>query len=164
MNVLFLDFDGVINTYWWNSDGTKFEIGYKDKCTNFQAVQWISHFCEKHNYYIVVSSTWRIGVCLDRLKNILMNSGMPESVVNTRLIGKTPVYCHDHATRGEEINDWLIKHPDVNHYIIVDDDDDFECFPEMRDHLVKTNFYVGFTIRDFMDAEDMHKKLKREKK
>ena len=87
---------------------------------------------------------------------------MSESVANARLIGKTPVYNHDHVTRGEEINDWLIKHPDVNRYIIVDDDDDFEQFPEMRDHLVKTNFYVGFTMNDFATAEGLHKKLKEE--
>lgn len=163
MNVLFLDFDGVINTYWWNSDGTKFEIGL-NKCTNFQAVQWISHFCEKHNYYIVVSSTWRIGKSVESLRRALINSGMKESIANNRIIDKTPVYHHDHVTRGEEVNDWLKRHPDTSCYIIVDDDDDFKCFPEMRDHLVKTNFYIGFTMRDFMDAEEVHKKLKREKK
>lgn len=164
MNVLFLDFDGVINTYWWNADGTKFEIGYKDKCTNSQAVQWISHFCEEYNYYIVVSSTWRIGTSVESLRRVLINSGMKEDVANNRVIDKTPVYHHGYVTRGEEINDWLKRHPDTSRYIIVDDDDDFECFPEMRDHLVKTNFYVGFMINDFMTAEGLHRKLKRGKK
>lgn len=159
MKVLFLDFDGVINTYWWNADGTKVDIGYKDKCTNFQAVQWISHFCTKYDYKIVVTSTWRIHSTVEQLRQVLYNSGLSKKV---EVLDKTEYLHHDHITRGEEIYLWLKSHPGVENYIIVDDDDDFGYTPYMRDHFIKTNFYDGFKTTDFFAMEHMHKQLFKE--
>ena len=59
--VLFLDYDGVVNRSIWNEKGTKYFFGYpEDGAVNdFQAVQWVSEFCARCKYDIVVTSTWR---------------------------------------------------------------------------------------------------------
>ena len=59
--VLFLDYDGVVNTLMWNDKGTRVSYNFpKDnKVNNFQAVQWVSEFCLKCKYDIVVTSSWR---------------------------------------------------------------------------------------------------------
>ena len=59
--VLFLDYDGVVNTPMWNEKGTicRYNMPKDGKVNNFQAVQWISEFCQKFHFQIVVTSTWR---------------------------------------------------------------------------------------------------------
>lgn len=57
MNVVFLDYDGVVNTPMLGDDGIEC-CCYPDdnKVNNVQAVQLVSDFCLKYDYSIVVSS------------------------------------------------------------------------------------------------------------
>lgn len=79
MNVVFLDYDGVVNTPMWNADGTRCSFGFPqdNKVNNFQCVQWVSEFCQKFNYSIVVSSTWRLD---DNYKECLILDTKPEEI------------------------------------------------------------------------------------
>ena len=56
--VLFLDYDGVVNTMMWSDDGK--HCGYNfpshNRVNNFQAVQWISDFCIKYKFDIIVKN------------------------------------------------------------------------------------------------------------
>ena len=78
MNVVFLDFDGVVNTPWWSRDESgdlkcKYNFPFDGKVNNWQAVQWVSEFCEKYNYDIVISSTWRkegLKVCFENINEL----------------------------------------------------------------------------------------------
>lgn len=49
MNVVFLDYDGVVNTPMWNADGTRCSFGLPQdsKVNNFQYVQWVSERLHK---------------------------------------------------------------------------------------------------------------------
>ena len=151
MNVVFLDFDGVVNIPIWREDKLRGVIcDYNDpddKCVNhFQAVQWVSEFCEKYNYSIVVSSTWRMysQTCAE----ILYNGGLREDI---RVVGTTPIF-HD-GNRGDEITAWLSKHPEVENYLIFDDDSDMGIH---LDKLVKCNCHIGFMLPQYDEAKIKH--------
>lgn len=146
INVLFLDYDGVVNTPMWNEDGTHCSFATR-VVNNFQACQWVSEFCKKYDFKIVVTSTWRVS---DDYKEALYKGGLRQSI---EVIDRTPVLRRQ---RGEEIQDWLDKHPEVEKFIIVDDDSDM-C--HLMNHLLKTDCYVGFTMRSFEEAEALYKKL-----
>lgn len=151
MNILFLDFDGVVNTPWWYKDeNDKWNCRYfhpKDgKLNNEQAIQWVSEFCQLYNYSIVVTSTWR-KFNFD-CKTCLYDSGLRD---NISVIGSTPVL---HTRRGIEISQWLSEHPEYTNYLIFDDENDVEEH-EMR--LVQVSGSAGFTEDHFNHAVSLHK-------
>lgn len=158
MNVVFLDYDGVVNTPMWDADGKhcRFNFPEDNSVNNFQCVQWVSEFCQKYGYSVVVSSTWRMD---KNYIDCLRNGGLREGV---EVVGKTPVHRHDHATRGGEIDAYLKEHPEINRFLIFDDEDDFDYFPELREHLVLCDTDLGFGLTEFYKAERLHEKLENE--
>ena len=118
MNVLFLDYDGVVNTIIWNENGTKadYNHSYHGKVNNFQAVQWLSEACQKFHYDIVVTSTWRWD---PNYKECLINGGLRDGI---EILGRTPDL--DGQPRGAEIKKYIEEHPEIKYYVIIDDDSD----------------------------------------
>lgn len=151
MRVIFLDFDGVVNTPMWENRNGKLRCGYgfpKDgKVNNWQAVQWVSEFCQEFGYSIVVSSTWRKDGW-ETCERCLKNGGLREGI---DVVGVTPVSKTGY--RGEEIKAWLCAHPDVDGFLIFDDDEDMEPFP---DRLVKCRGDVGFMMDEHTRAKMLH--------
>ncbi len=86
MNVLFLDYDGVVNTPMWDETGEKctYNFPQDNKVNNFQCVQWVSEFCQKYGYSIVVSSSWRNR---ENYRECLLNGGLRDGI---EILGKTP--------------------------------------------------------------------------
>jgi hypothetical protein len=153
MKVIFLDFDGVLNSkasfiveerirrsLGNISKEKKKEMGISKVgetlchvcCSNFQLI--LEHFPEVK---IVISSTWRGGYTLDWLKEKLTSYGIDSS----RVIDKTPI-IHG-ADRGHEIRTWLSEHPDVKKFVIIDDDVIGDGFNE---EIVVTTWNVGLTL------------------
>lgn len=148
MNVLFLDYDGVVNTPIWDDMGTKCRINnpFHKSVNNFQAVQWVSEFCEKFNYSIVVTSTWRYGD--ETYRTCLINGGLRRGI---KILGKTERL--DGKCRGDEIQLYLNEHPEIENFIILDDDSDMG---NLSNHLIKCNSYIGFTLIEFLKAKELH--------
>ena len=149
MNVIFLDYDGVVNTPMWNEDGNKCRYNFPDdnKVNNFQAVQWISELCEKCDYSIVVTSTWKND---PNYKECLINGGLRPGI---KILGKTERPAGTNRvdfSRGEEIEQYLKYHPEIEKYLIIDDEDDFT--DEQKKHFIKTRHDVGFQKADFRKA------------
>ena len=123
--ILFLDFDGVVNTpQWYVNTAGEYVVNYTHKgvyhiVNNYQACQWVSAFCLRNDYQIVVSSSWRIH---NGCKAALYNGGLRKEV---QIVGETPVLGSRRNGRGYEIDEWLKAHPEVTDYIILDDEDDF---------------------------------------
>jgi HAD domain in Swiss Army Knife RNA repair proteins len=160
MKVIFLDFDGVLNS------AASFLVERRIRqgkhtlkngrvaveafppvsetlcrvCTsNFQHV-----LDEVPDAKIVISSTWRQIFTLDQLRDKLSEYGVDSS----RVIGMTPETFG--GERGREIEMWMTKHPEVTSYVILDDnyigppyqDNHYDLGP----NFVKTTWNVGLTL------------------
>ena len=148
MNIVFLDYDGVVNTPIWDPETGNCRYGqpWDNKVNNYQACQWLSEFCEKYNYDIVVTSTWRIG---DNYIDCLYNGGLRKTV---KVLGRT-VRLNN---RAEEIMDYLKNHKDINKFIIVDDEVIGKPFVG---HTVLTRGDVGFNEEEFLACRRLDEKL-----
>lgn len=148
MNVVFLDYDGVVNTPMWTHRSGKWVCLYNfpddNRVNNLQAVQWVSEFCEKYGYSIVVTSTWRYD---DNYKECLIKGGLRDGI---KILGCTTVMRG--WARGQEISQWLSEHPDTESYLVFDDD----LIPEHKDRQVLCRSSAGFREEEFYKAETIH--------
>lgn len=117
MKVLFLDFDGVLNS------AASFKYEFRRKTLNVSntlsaiACSNLQYILEQDSSVkLVISSTWRKLHSLVELRNILNSYGVEAA----RIIGKTPAMLD--GNRGQEIRMWLNENPSVAKFIIVDDD------------------------------------------
>lgn len=166
MFVVFLDFDGVVNTVMCykekpinlqnsrmiNRDSYYFDMCSPSDCrvSNGQAIQLLGYLCELYNLKIVITSTWRLG-SYERARESLYNSGLSKDV---EVVGCTRSDGSMH--RGTEIKDYLDNH-EVKNFIILDDD--IADLEDYKDHVIKTNSYEGITFKIFMDCEEKLKEL-----
>lgn len=136
MKIIFLDIDGVLNS-------TKTCIafgGYPNELEHKGAFDWVAikllqRLCDSEGIQIVLSSTWRR---FYELKDIADALDLP-------IIDKT-IYLGGDA-RGEEIKEWLIRHPDVEMYAIIDDDSDM--LGDQLPFFVHTDGAEGFTWKNY---------------
>lgn len=146
MKVIFLDFDGVLNSEQfiralYRKEGPQGLI--REFCP-IATSNLMTILTEVPDAQIVVSSSWRLGTSLEELQQILFeHAGVPKG----RVIGKTPVDIK-YGPRGFEIQAWLDKHPEVTKFVIIDDDGDMQ---HLLPFLVQTNTRRGLMI-DESDA------------
>lgn len=148
--IIFLDFDGVVNTIYWEKDTNgiccyNVMKGGHSELNNQQAIGWLNELYTKVPYDIVITSTWRISMSVEELRHLLVKSGFRPEI---KVIGKTPVLYKE---RGIEIQQWIDENQFTGDFIIIDDDSDMG---ELLPKLVKCDTYIGFTIHDY------HKSLK----
>ena len=164
MNILFLDFDGVINTpVGIDENGNLIDDYYpvsKGKVNNFVAVKLIEKLCKTHNLRIVVQSRgWRNYLERDKNGNViyrpykmyLSNSGMDSSLVE----GHVP-YLSEKG-KGDEIDEYLLTHK-VDNFIEIDDDDNNgvdESLVRFGEQLIVCDGDRGFTERELKKAEEI---------
>lgn len=141
MKIIFLDFDGVLNS----ADHFDRILGVIKKNPDYdpirqidpEAVKRLSRIVEETGAKVVISSTWRYGHTLTELREILGKFGFTGQIV-----GATP--RHDSRARGLEIDAWLSERVSreklVECFIILDDDADMD--PHM-DRLVQTSWQSG---------------------
>lgn len=128
MKVLFLDVDGVLNRCGMSAQGLE-----SDK------LGLLRRIIMETGCNVVLSSTWRK---FDRL--------LVRIKAEIELHDVTP--CLDEIQgglwtaqpRGMEISTWLGNHPQVERYVILDDDSDMGA---LKPHLVGTQSFIGLTPR-----------------
>ena len=145
MNILFLDFDGVINSKKWYSSTQYKENNYKDPDVDPKIIELLNNLTNQLNLKIVVSSSWKYDKGFsERLSRIGLDN----------VIDKTPdlisTVSYDKFCKGLEIETYLHKHPEVNNYIILDDEDEF--YGEQLIHFIQTSYKTGFTIENYKDC------------
>lgn len=161
MKILFLDFDGVLNshqseTFWHNKrDQQKWEnemySSWQGSLKEYLALEFcpiaVSNLEELMRRVpelkIVVSSTWRYGETVESLKVMFE----PFKLISNAIIDVTPNVCP--SPRGNEIQAWLDKHPEIDKFVIVDDDRDMV---HLIDKLVHTSPIHGFLYGDMLKA------------
>lgn len=138
MKVLFLDIDGVLNSRRTVVATGGYPHSFDGECRSrfdWIAVRMIRVLCEKEDASIVLSSSWRHGT--HAVHECANGLDLP-------IFDKTPALP---GVRGEEIQDWLNRHPEVTHYAIVDDNGDM--LESQRDHFVQTDEAEGLSFADF---------------
>jgi hypothetical protein len=128
MKVIFLDIDGVLNVIPYGHDrwGSLFHPHLVDN---------LKRIIDETGAKIVISSTWRMGNGLPGMKEMWMDRGLPGEVV-----GVTPNFMVHFGTtlcRGKEIDAYLEDHPEIESYVIIDDDSDME--PHQLENFVMTS-------------------------
>ena len=142
MKVLFLDFDGVLNSSRTCAAFDGYPFNLKGDLPQFDhvAIALIRKVCEQTGCKVVISSTWRRGTSLQEIKDVM----------DLPVIDRTPM-GREHglplsAERGHEIANWLERNPHVVQYAIVDD----ECFDiHQRGRLVQTSQEDGLRWEDY---------------
>lgn len=140
MKIIFLDFDGVLNTY---DRGLGRLIQPNPEC-----VTNLNRLTDVTGAVIVVSSSWRQGG-ESQTRRILLEWG-----VTGKMLGITPYEHRRHAegtfllprhpVRGAEIEAFLdgLRRGLVESFAILDDSDDMEPY---LSRLVQTDYYHGLT-------------------
>jgi hypothetical protein len=159
MKIIFLDIDGVLNSFQKHADrsvphnvwrpevmqamGIELEV-YPD------LVERLNLITETTGARIVISSSWRIGYLADWSDVVihLHNAGLKGFI-----LGRTP-WGENLKTRGAEVAAWFGKHPDekVDSFVILDDNPGMEPY---NDHFIQTDHKVGLQSRDIEEAIHM---------
>ena len=139
MKVIFLDHDGVIclSNNWggrFKKDGydSNPETPLDIRMDNFdlKAVKVLNEIIELTGCEIVVSSDWKKWGTLEQMKEMYKTRGIKEPLDLTPLIKDCENFVNDHEwmgmwelehTRAVEIKNWLHDHPEVTHWVAIDD-------------------------------------------
>ena len=143
MNVIFLDFDGVLNTIHDNTLETL-----------EKRIQILSLICKKYQCKIVIEASAKDTIDEYTLKT---TSKWVQTIFNLfkkyniECIGRTPNVTKNLSNisylsmwKEDEIRLYLYHHPEIDHYCIIDDDDlgpKSSDLNKVRNHLVQTKYY-----------------------
>lgn len=154
MKVIFLDFDGVLNTAtyraWWRRNPA-LRIPDAELCPALVAN--VNHIIAETGAKVVLSTAWRTYTHLrPHLVDYLRSAGFEGTVIGmtpdfTEEVARNPYRTDDggliHATRGMEIKAWLDDHPEVASYVVLEDSEDMTPLP--ADRIVWTTDRDGLT-------------------
>lgn len=151
--VLFLDFDGVLNSSNWYRARTRTPNPTQEEHhlneLDPSAVAQLSRIIRETNCSVVISSTWRRGNSVGYLIRILVKRGLSNAHWGN-FIGATPILdgrlpsgIYTAPERGLEIQAWLDDHPEkFEHVVILDDDSDMA---HLLPNLIGCNGNEGLT-------------------
>lgn len=122
--IIFLDIDGVLN------DAPTI-LGTGNDLPTMEHLECLKQIVDATGAEIVLSSYWRLYKRYTKDVNIALKK------VNLHLIDVT----EELKERDEEIREWLGRHPEVEQYLILDDEDVFT--EELKEHHILTSFYEG---------------------
>lgn len=147
--ILFLDFDGVLNS-------VSYEVTKKnvDDFSGFYGLEIdenaviLLNLCLKWvpNLNVVISSSWRTEYSLNEIYDILFANGFRYI---DRIVGITP---KTFKTRGDDIQEYCIQH-NIQTYCILDDGTDM--LPHQMKHFVQTHAANGITFLDVLKIVDI---------
>lgn len=108
-----------------------------------QKWKWLSEWCNETDTKICISSTWKHHFA----ENIYVSAPEKWELALQRLGFKPNTYVgitgERRTLRGQEIQDWLDKHLDVEDYAILDDDSDMLLGQFVKFH--HTDSYFGLS-------------------
>ena len=152
--VIFLDFDGVMNTERYIAEQRRNGLPVSDRYGYLfdpKAVENLRRIIDATGAAMVISSSWRLEG-KERMEAMWHERALPG-----QLIGVTGQSLHANfpmsagetagATKGEEIRGWLKEHASKSYrYVIFDDEADIR--PEQRPHFIQTDPRIGITRAD----------------
>jgi hypothetical protein len=136
MKVIFLDFDGVLNSWAWWGRQPKANRDQHEYLLDPAAIGLLNQLVMRTGAHVVISSSWRLNKEM-RPAATLCVCGFTGVV-----LGQTDYLA---APRGREIQAWLDGRDDVEKIVILDDDSDMV---HLAPYHVKTEHSVGLTQDD----------------
>lgn len=164
MKIIFLDIDGVLNvevylTAFWDickrinlarpqaaslrMDAMQDDYGNLFCPLACRRLAWI---IEITGAKIVISSAWRMNG-LSEMQAMWKHRELAGEVIDV-----TPIHMNNRVKelsfteRGNEIKEWLSLHPEVESYVIFDDDNDM--LAEQKNNFIQTDEAYGITLKD----------------
>ena len=169
MNVIFLDFDGVLDTLHYDSN--------KDI---EKRIAILADICKEYNCKIVIEASAKNAIDEETME---VKSEWVKYIFSLfekygiECIGRTPnvikKYDNNFYTpmwKEDEIRLYLFHHPEIEHYCIIDDDDlapHNSDLNKVRNHLLKTIYYSDNPEEEGLlpkHKEEIGKILKKENK
>ena len=154
-SIVFLDIDGVLNSYRWWSRRNTMEFPYREFDPG--CLSRLSDLIEHGDADIVVSSSWRKPDEPEESKNELKQLFRDVcrywaigSSISERIVDITPKLDTD---RGTEIQHYIDAQQSAAEYVILDDQDDF--FPDQP--LVRIDSTFGLSFSDVLKALEILK-------
>lgn len=164
MNVLFLDFDGVINncTSDWaitlpitlNSGKISHLTYWMPECIVpfLELMKW----CVLEDIKLIITSSWRINQTSEVFNNYFKTYFKFENECIPEVIGLTDVSCW--GKRGMEIVEAVMDYK-VNKYICVDDEISDIVSYVNRKNVIKIDSTTGLTMQDVEVIKDRWKSI-----
>ena len=143
MNVIFLDFDGVLDT-----------IHYKEYSDIENKIKILADICKEYDCKVVIEASIKDSIDEETLST--ENSWVQFifdmfKKYNIECIGRTPTVKKKYSSfmylpiwKEDEIRLYLYRHPEIDNYCVIDDDDlgpRNSDLNKVRNHLVKTIYY-----------------------
>lgn len=158
MIVVFLDVDGVLNSersflaggarvkqYTLDNPDDPYWLKITYCTIDSVAIDLLNRLCDKCGAKLVISSTHRKHFRDTEDKLALMQDYFCKLGLRSDLVvGYTDVL---HGIRGNEIKDYLDRHPEVTDYVILDDSSDM--LPEQMPFFVRCDGKVGFSSDNY---------------
>ncbi len=138
MKVIFLDFDGVMDTAYYDNYLNYMGLPEKDKYGVVFAPDCIANLrriIDETGADIVVSSTWKDFMTYKEILEMWEYRKLPGFVTDT-----TPTCSRK---RGDEIDSWLEECNTECEYVIIDDMDETQFNEHQYDRLFVVNPYDG---------------------
>lgn len=137
--IIFLDFDGVMDTESYDSYLVNHNIPNVDEygpVFDPKCVKTLEGILNATGAQIVVSSTWKECMTLDGIRKMWKKRNLPGYILDV-----TP-NVNPHF-RGDEINAWLESQDEEWHYAIIDDLDASQFTEEQLPYFVQANPWCG---------------------
>jgi hypothetical protein len=146
IKVIFLDIDGVLNSYDWRLKNK--EKSREIKCLDDSAIEVLAEIVKSSGAKIVLSSSWRTKDPDDVYMQILVSKF---EKFGLSIFGMTG-HCRKKLRRGWEIRQWLKdnkKTYNILSFVVIDDDSDdiVNHKKTLRPYYVKTSFKDGLRER-----------------
>ena len=160
--VIFLDFDGVLNAFYYPKQLADRGRVWRDRYGVLFAPECIAQLertIAATGAHIIISSSWKIPfegesdeMALNSLKQMWKTRQYPG-----RIAGAIPnmtfqeildMHCEGDFVchKGFEIEQWLRNHPECTSYVIIDDEE--IALPKHESHFVRTDRMIGFRDED----------------
>ena len=140
MKVIFLDFDGVMDTAYYGHILEKEGLPCHDE---FGAVfdpicvGYLKKIVDKTGAEIVVTSSWKSLMSFGEMLDMWEKRGLPGELID---MTSTTSTCRN---RGDEIDAWLKECKDECQYVILDDIDESNFNEHQLPGLIVVNPYYG---------------------
>lgn len=136
MKVIFLDVDGVLNSVAYDR-----QRGESDGNIDKTRLPLLRRLVDETGAVLVLSSSWRRhwekdpAACDATGRELCATF----AAAGLAIYGKTPIFKK--APRADEVRAWLAKHPEVQSFVIFDDD--IFGWGDLADRLIPTNARIG---------------------